>query len=691
MALQPYTLPPATRADGTGNPPADMDAVINALLAAGAGFNVMAFGADPTGVTDCTAAFQNAVNAAQLQGPLGGPPVSGVPAVVVPPGSYQVNGLSVSGAIRLTGCGPASRIFSTSGDIVNFANSFITHLEIDHLTLDATGGWIFDNLNVHRSSFHHLVLIARSGSFGFGTISAGGGISTTDFDTIVQYVFPDPVSNVRSVPGWQLLDNTGGGKNVDGLTFKRVTTLSQANANGAIDNTQYIFDIACQVAGAGGLADAITFISPDFGACLGGGIRLRSVQGAVIQQPKFGNMFNQGTPSHSLGNSMIFIGQYPGAAAAQSPVITGFVIENSGTLTLGTFSHIECDAATANLTVIGPDSTGAATNPAVKINLNGAAGAVVIGGQANVNVANQAADTTVIGNGTPRIGGLALGWGQLFGSGADGAVTLDGTVAPSWASKAGSVYTLTRDVQLTSLTVNSGVTLRTANFRVFCQGTLSGAGTIDNSGSLASGSSAGTNAASGSLTAGRAGGAGGTGVSGPGGAGGNSAAGTAGGAGGTGTSGAAGAGGSPANATAAQAVSSILVTPYPMLSGVTVFGGTAAVSASNWGSGGGGGGSDSSSNAGGGGGAGGGVVAIFAYAVTFTGTISATGGNGGTAAAGNAGGGGGGGGGLIFTVTLAAPSVTITNINGGASGSGHGTGTSGSPGGTGSIVSLVVE
>jgi hypothetical protein len=63
-----YTLPPDTRAVGTGNPAGDMDAIVDALTAMGAVGNILnaayAGGADPTGVADSTAAIQAAINAA---------------------------------------------------------------------------------------------------------------------------------------------------------------------------------------------------------------------------------------------------------------------------------------------------------------------------------------------------------------------------------------------------------------------------------------------------------------------------------------------------------------------------------------------------------------------------------------------------------------------------------------------------
>ena len=89
----PWTnpLPPDTRVPGSGNPPADMDGVIDALTAMGAGLNVqnpaLAGGADPTGVADSTAAWQAALTAGGL--------------IVVPPGTYTISS-TVTGTVAPT-------------------------------------------------------------------------------------------------------------------------------------------------------------------------------------------------------------------------------------------------------------------------------------------------------------------------------------------------------------------------------------------------------------------------------------------------------------------------------------------------------------------------------------------------------------------------------------------------------------
>src|SRR6185312_13179359 len=98
----------------------------------------------------------------------------------------------------------------------------------------------------------------------------------------------------------------------------------------------------------------------------------------------------------------------------------------------------------------------------------------------------------------------AQNYGGVFGNGSDGAVVLNGsTTFNGFSSLAGSTYTLTRDVMATNLTVNNGVTLKTAHFRIFCQGTFTNNGTVSNVGSAASGQSAG-GASSAALTGGRA-------------------------------------------------------------------------------------------------------------------------------------------------------------------------------------------
>jgi hypothetical protein len=271
----------------------------------------------------------------------------------------------------------------------------------------------------------------------------------------------------------------------------------------------------------------------------------------------------------------------------------------------------------------------------------------------------------------------------MFGDGSDGSATLDGTATVAWASKAGSVYTMTRDCLCTSLTVNSGVTLNISGCRIFAQGTVSNAGTIQQPGANAAGAVAG---AAGTSTYVAAGGVGGTGATGVGGAGGVFASGGKFGcgtpaAGGTGVS-AGGAGGGSGNSAASLRMATTVATGQAFLTtGPRVICGAA---------GGGAGGGDGT-NAGGGGGAGGGIIIIFAWSVVNTGTINASGGNGANGVAGNAGGGAGGGGGVIVAYTLSPWTAGTTNVAGGTSGSGAGTGSAGGISTAGTVLNVIVN
>lgn len=101
-------------------------------------------------------------------------------------------------------------------------------------------------------------------------------------------------------------------------------------------------------------------------------------------------------------------------------------------------------------------------------------------------------------SGSFRVNGTAITSGSTpdayFGDGSDGAAVLNGSNTFAWASLAGSTYTLLRNIHITDLTVNSGVTLVGAGYQIFVSGTLTNSGTIHNDGSDASASTGGSGA-----------------------------------------------------------------------------------------------------------------------------------------------------------------------------------------------------
>lgn len=294
-----------------------------------------------------------------------------------------------------------------------------------------------------------------------------------------------------------------------------------------------------------------------------------------------------------------------------------------------------------------------------------------------------------------------------FGDGSDGAVTLDGsTDYNSFSSRSGSVYTLTRDLYATNLTLNSGVTLNPAGFTYYVSGTMSGSGKIQwngNNGSNASGASggAGGTAVSSGKFANLAGGSGananqGSGSSGTAGTSSTSSIGVSGVAGGSPNGGSSGG--------AAGTVSKVLkvgTMAFPTLYGLDIsLTGTTAAWRSSAGGGGGGSGNGYSGNsanggAGGGGGASGGINhgVVNVWAGTFT--IELIGGNGGngsnhdTTFTGSAYGGSGGSGGsggvsvMIYGTKTWTGSYTLTGGTGGSAGGGTGPGGNGNAGSTG--------
>lgn len=276
-----------------------------------------------------------------------------------------------------------------------------------------------------------------------------------------------------------------------------------------------------------------------------------------------------------------------------------------------------------------------------------------------------------------------------YGDGSDGPVTFNGSSTILGMVPSSNVYTMTRDIYCTSITINTGVTLKTQGFRIYANIGLTNNGTIQNiGGNGAAVATAGTLTPRGTIGQGSAAGAGtitaGSGAT-------NAQADTMGGAGGAGGLGSSGAGGNGGTATALSSTDQNAHHGALAFTGVyyaTAATNAVAVKLMMGGAGGGGGGGDGT--AGGGGGTGGGPILICAFHFDNTnGTITVAGGNGGSPAGGNRGGGGGGGGGWILVAThLNVASGTMT-VSGGTGGTKQGTGVNGSNGSSGTAQVIV--
>lgn len=285
-----------------------------------------------------------------------------------------------------------------------------------------------------------------------------------------------------------------------------------------------------------------------------------------------------------------------------------------------------------------------------------------------------------------------------FGDGSDGVVALDGVVgAPAWATKSGSVYSLSRDAYLEQVTVQAGVQLNTNGFRLFCRGQLItvGGGIVHCNGAAAAGQFPAAQGNIGTVLTGAAGGA------------------AAGGAGGVQLLAAGGAGGSGSNVTVGDLANGGTISTdastqvqnpglrvySPQLFGYLVGAGFGSPFASQMaylspfggGAGGGGGGAGGTAGAGG---AGGGILPIAAAWLNLSSAtdLQCKGGAGGAGGPGSGGGGGGGGVMLLAYAVMTINGVlqadasalsAAVNCAGGAAGigsSGHVNGVAGSNG-----------
>lgn len=304
----------------------------------------------------------------------------------------------------------------------------------------------------------------------------------------------------------------------------------------------------------------------------------------------------------------------------------------------------------------------------------------------------------------------------IFGDGSDLAGTFDGTSSPFGIAPSGSVYTLTKNLYATTITINASITVKTAGYRIFCTTSLVLNGTLTCAGNP------GTNAGSGnpgngglglSITKEFAGS--GAGTSGGGGmppANGYDGAFAMGWVTGGGGAGGAGGGASPTWPPAPGGLNKRGVRTLPSIGPGNAIGQGAGDGFSPFiyatgllcggGAGGGGGGrAQASGGCGGGGGSGGGVVVVYASAITMgaSSLISAAGGNGGAGESSTyaGGGGGGGSGGLVFlyyrsTSSSIDPSkITVAGGTGGSGGTGANPGVSGGAGSLGVIARFCAD
>jgi hypothetical protein len=326
--------------------------------------NVVDAGADPSGAKDSTSAFQAAIGAS-------------LP-IYVPPGSYKCNSgpLAVAPWTRIFGNSyGTTTIFSSGAPLFNMDNSNgkLEGVEIDHLTLSATGGDIFSGANIVRSSVHHCFLIQNSAANAIWNCSASAGLGTTymaecQFYFNREYQYGSP----RTINAWYL--NGNGPMNInDNWWFGNVCF----NQGG--DTTHFWYRIIGAGAGQGSRNNRfqkLTFEYPQ-----GGMIRLESSTGDLIE-----DVTSEDLASLPVGNPLISISTASGNSSGCSGIAIRSYSRRGGNNNGGGITDIQLDGNAVQFIIDTP--TQYSGGSVLTIDAGGATRGTLIGSPASYTLQN---------------------------------------------------------------------------------------------------------------------------------------------------------------------------------------------------------------------------------------------------------------------------------------------------------------
>jgi hypothetical protein len=340
--------------------------------------------------------IQDAINAAQEASASQGDDLPQLaPTVFIPYTSagYLISSpltLAASEPIRITGDN-GTRLYSTSGDIFNFGYNYIQGLEIDHLTLDATGGHIFDEAQLKFCRFHDLQLRQRSAGYGIWNQSgASAQCQNTSFTDCRFWVAGDPSTGQRTVPGWVF--SSAGSETIAELWFTRVQGFNLAN-NSLLDTSQYLFEFDYTGGSTFSWISHINFSDCSFHNCLGGVINGLSVAHATHTRCSVYDVYNQ-------GGQALEAWLYNYGAAAGGSGSRGLHWQDcmrSQGIAPASYGDIYVASTSSEITVIGYTPAFYNAGWDGLINLNGAAKAHISECGAGLTVDNPASDTVIIG------------------------------------------------------------------------------------------------------------------------------------------------------------------------------------------------------------------------------------------------------------------------------------------------------
>ncbi|HUN35272.1 MAG TPA: hypothetical protein VMU95_25000 [Trebonia sp.] len=339
--------------------------------------------------------------------------------------------------LRLTSMAVATGPNGTTGapiSFIDFDYTYVDYLELGHLTVSGAvgSGALVTRCNLHRSSIRNCSFTQNEGSseiwsLGWSpanTQNTKAGLSVTTFENITS-VAACSENGVRTTPAWNIY--AVGNKDLDVIRWVDCFFLNAgvevSGGQYVYDSTQYMVDVACTGGASNVDGDRVSFTRCDFGQAIGGAIRVGSFTSVILDHVTCGNMI---VPVNGVNTGaqqdILHVGSYPwptlqtgGTKSGAQPIAT--VGQNSASVSIRDYcregdgigssvSDISVSSDTVNVRIENCAVPDVGTPP--RVDLNGAAGAVIENPEPKTSILNPASDTIVIGNGAITIGGVAL-------------------------------------------------------------------------------------------------------------------------------------------------------------------------------------------------------------------------------------------------------------------------------------------
>ncbi len=331
--------------------------------------NAKTFGAVGNGTADDTAAIQAAIDAVPAAGGC----------AYLPSGNYLITApLRLRSAVRITGDAfGRAKITGSNTDVFDMdPGALLDRIEIDHLTIDVTGGHAFAEARVQRASLHHLDVHVRSSNKSVWSATAVVNYIEVWFTECQLRVY----GATRSVPAFHLAS-----PGIDLITANVWQKVVCWNEN--TDATQYFFKVVCSH--ASGANRDNTWRDVIFEQCAGGGIALETATGTLLEGVHCWDVHDD-----AMLNDFVSVTRNA-SASAPSAGTTIVGCSRSGGGPASGVQDIKLGADCLQTTIVGFTARGTSVVP--RIDLGGSRGVVLVNAQTGTLLSGTAAAGYVAG------------------------------------------------------------------------------------------------------------------------------------------------------------------------------------------------------------------------------------------------------------------------------------------------------